>query len=658
MCPQYKKDAPAGGEMQTATTDRRTFESLSESEIQLEVLAKVFAINPAAICVVRFDNGLIVDVNESWQAMFGYSREEAIGHSALDLNLWLAKVDRDEWIKLMQDYSSIRNVELAVLRKSGERFVALCSAEIMSVADAKFILSTWLDISDRKRMEEELRDSKEYLESIINCLGDAIVVKDQLHRFVLVNDSFLKMEGKTRNEVLGETAYSMLPKDTADLVWKREEDTLNNGTQNADEIGLPDNKGNIRTFMARTARLIDKQGNRQFVGAFRDITDYRRLQQQFLQSQKMEAVGMLAGGVAHDFNNLLNVINGYCEIILEDLGPQDPLRNDVEQISMAGKRASSLTTQLLAFSRKQILQPEMLDLNDLISGMTPMLRRLIRENIEFAALAAPGLGLVSADPSKIQQIIMNLVVNAGDAMPDGGKLIIETANVELDEDYVRRHQAGKPGDYVMLAISDNGVGMDEATQARVFEPFFTTKGKGKGTGLGLSTVYGIVKQSDGYVWVYSEPGKGTTFKIYLPRMSGQAKDPAPENKKERSLRGSETLLVVEDEPAVRALTSRILREQGYTIIEAANGIEALDIARKHEGEINLLITDVIMPGVSGQDLAEQIRASRPDIKTLFVSGYTDNAIAHQGILDADVAFLQKPFTVQSLCRKVRAVLDS
>jgi len=644
MSPQDKEETAFNGKTR------------SETAIRPEVFAKAFAINPAAICVARYDDGKIMDVNASWQEIFGYSREEAIGHSALELNLWIEPQDRDTWVRQMQQFASVRNVELTVCRKSGEKFVALSSAEILAVADERFVLSTWLDISDRKGMEEELRDSKEYLERILNCLRDPVVVKDPLHRFVLVNQAFLDFAGKSREEVIGETAYSLLPREKADFIWAREEETLNQGIEQYEEIELPDKDGKIHTMMVRTARFMDKEGNKQFVAVLRDISDYRRLQEQFLQSQKMEAIGKLAGGVAHDFNNMLNVINGYCELILDELGPNNPLREDLNQISLAGKRASALTTQLLAFSRKQILQPEILNLNALIETLHPMLRRLIREDIEVVTVADPGLGRISVDPMKMQQVIMNLVVNAGDAMPEGGKLTIETANVEIDSEYASKNVAMKPGPYIMLAISDNGAGMDEETRSHLFEPFFTTKGKG--TGLGLSTVYGIVKQSNGFIWVYSEPGKGTTFKIYMPRVEGEAKELPTDTEKTQDLPGTETVLVVEDEPAVRGLTCRILRERGYAVLEASNGAEALDIARTHKGQIHLLITDVIMPGLSGRDLSRQIAASRPGIRTLFVSGYTDNAIVHHGILDADVAFLQKPFTVQSLCLKVREVLDS
>jgi CheY-like chemotaxis protein len=372
----------------------------------------------------------------------------------------------------------------------------------------------------------------------------------------------------------------------------------------------------------------------------------------------MEAVGVLAGGVAHDFNNLLTVINGYSDFLLKDLAHDDPRRDDLEQIKRAGQRATGLTSQLLAFSRKQVLQPRILDLNDAMLEASAILHRLIGEDIDLVTFPQPGLGLVKADPGQIQQIIMNLAVNARDAMPHGGKLTMETANADIDQKYVRRHPAGSVGRYVMLAISDNGMGMDAETQSHIFEPFFTTKGSQKGTGLGLSTVYGIVKQSDGLIWVYSELGRGATFKIYLPRVGGEVSEIESNGMEELSLQGNETVLVVEDEPSMRTLAARILRTQGYTTIEASNGEEALRIAQEFTGEIHLVLTDVIMPEMNGKTMASQLEAARPGIKVLFVSGYTNNAIVHHGVLNSNVAFLQKPFTAEALARKVRKVLDS
>ena len=524
--------------------------------------------------------------------------------------------------------------------------------------DLTFGISVLRARIERRRAEEALKESKEYLNQILNSLGDPLFVKNRGHRCVLVNEAFCAFLGRKREELLGTDCFDLLPAEIADSLKKKDDDIFVTGKEDTTEDALPDLNGNVHTFITKKSLVTDKSGDRLMIGVLRDITEYKRLQAQFQQAQKMEAVGILAGGVAHDFNNLLNVINGYCELLLEDFAADDSRRNELEQISLAGKRATSLTSQLLAFSRKQIMQPEFLDLNSVIAGMNVMLRRLIRENIELMVIPQQGLGLINADPGQIQQVIMNLAVNARDAMPQGGKLTIETSNVYLDEECVREHPAVKPGSYVMMAISDNGIGMNENTRSHLFEPFFTTKGKGKGTGLGLSTVYGIVKQSSGFVWVHSEPEKGSAFKIYFPKVEGSTSLFQEEDKLKQSPQGNETILITEDDSSLRALVARILAERGYAVLEASNGKEALDIAEKYAGEIHLVITDVIMPGIGGKELASRLSSARPGMKVLFVSGYTDSAIGRHGVLDPGVSFLQKPFTIENLTRKVRAVLDA
>ncbi|MGD0988985.1 MAG: ATP-binding protein [Candidatus Sulfotelmatobacter sp.] len=391
-----------------------------------------------------------------------------------------------------------------------------------------------------------------------------------------------------------------------------------------------------------------------------DVTERRALEQQLRQSQKMEAVGRLAGGIAHDFNNLLMVISGYSEFLLDRLGPDPALRAPAQEIASASQRASSLTRQLLAFSRKQMMAPKILDLNALVTENLKMLTRVIGEDIDLVMVPAPTLGAVRADAGQVDQVVMNLAVNARDAMPSGGKLTIETSNVTLDEEYARLHAPLSPGEYVMLAISDTGLGMDSETQSHIFEPFFTTKGP-KGTGLGLSTVYGIVKQSGGFVWVYSEVGKGTTFKIYFPRVPQIAETPAlaiPAEEVAATEPGTETILLAEDEANLRYLARQFLEKQGYKVLEAADGAAAMQIAVAHEGVIHLLLTDVIMPGMNGRELAQRISEIRPQTKVLYMSGYTENVIGHNGTLDAGVRLLQKPFTLRDLKSKVREVLDT
>ena len=390
-----------------------------------------------------------------------------------------------------------------------------------------------------------------------------------------------------------------------------------------------------------------------------DVTERRALEQQLRQAQKMEAVGRLAGGIAHDFNNLLMVISGYSEFLLERIGDDQEMRGHAREIANAAERATSLTRQLLAFSRKQMLDPKIVDLNSVVSENVKMLTRLIGEDIDLVMVPGQDIGAVKADPGQIEQVIMNLAVNARDAMPKGGKLTIETANVTLDANYARFHAPVKPGDYVMLAISDTGMGMDAETQAHIFEPFYTTKGL-KGTGLGLSTVYGIVKQSEGYIWLYSETGKGTSFKIYLPRFSatGEALATQPALAQEQTSKGHETILLVEDEENLRRLARQSLENQGYNVIDAPDGAAAIKISQAHPGPIHLLLTDVIMPGMNGRELANKLSPTRLEMRVLFMSGYTENHIGHNGTLDEGITLLQKPFTLSALRSKVREMLDT
>jgi nitrogen-specific signal transduction histidine kinase len=390
----------------------------------------------------------------------------------------------------------------------------------------------------------------------------------------------------------------------------------------------------------------------------RDISDRRRLEEQLWHAQKMEAVGQLAGGIAHDFNNLLTAILGYCNLVLDDVPNEDPLRVDLEEIRTAGERAASLTRQLLAFSRRQMLQPQVVDLNALVASMQKLLRRLVSEEIEVVTALAHDVPAVRADPTSLEQVLVNLAVNARDAMPNGGRLTIETSPAHLDAAFAASHVPMAPGHYVRLTVADTGVGMDEATRGRIFEPFFTTKEQGKGVGLGLATVYGIVKQNGGYIWVDSERGRGAVFTIYLPlaEITPSVRRADGSSVVDTRRRGWETVLLVEDEDAVRTLAREVLRRHGYVVLEARHGVDALRVAERHPDEIHLLVSDLVMPHMSGSDLAKRLSAGRPKMKVLFMSGYADRVV-HRDVTQG-VAFVQKPFTPETFARKVRSVLDA
>jgi PAS domain S-box-containing protein len=473
--------------------------------------------------------------------------------------------------------------------------------------------------------------------------------------FLEVNNAAMRQYGFSREEFLSMTIKDIRPPEEVPALMDDlsrisyplgDSKTWRHKRKDGSEIDVEITAHSF-DFSGRPARLV----------LAADVTERRTLETQLRQSQKMEAIGLLAGGVAHDFNNLLTAITGYSELALRRIRSDDPSRHDVEEILKAGERAAALTSQLLAFSRKQILQPRIIDFNSIVSEMEKMLRRLIGEDVVFRTVLDPELGNTRADPGQLEQVLMNLVINARDAMTRGGKLTIETRNVYLDEDYAKMHIAVVPGPYVMLAVSDTGVGMNEQTSARIFEPFFSTKEPGKGTGLGLSTIYGIVKQSGGNIWVYSEPGKGTTFKIYFPLVGAHTQRIATATEAEEISNGNETILLAEDEEIVRNLARQVLEMYGYRVLEAASGKEALFICEQNKEPIHLLITDVIMPEMGGPELASRVAKLCPETKVLYMSGYTDSAIVHQGELDESAKFIQKPFTAERLARKVREVLD-
>ncbi len=587
---------------------------------------------------------LLADVSESRLALFGVAVMVSAWYGG-----WKPGVVATAFALTVIAYFSLvgehtpAQMQTAILRMSLFFFVAM--------------LICWLNAALRST-QEDLRRSEANFRSLVTNAPYGVCSCDSTGKILDANPAFLELLGMTSpSEVVGEHIFNLYADadrwfDLADYLrssapfkgltaeWKRKEGTT------------------VVRVSGRSVTNGRKEGVVFEIFA-EDVTERRVLEQQLRQSQKMEAVGRLAGGIAHDFNNLLMVISGYSEFLLERLGAEPHLRGPAQEIASASERASSLTRQLLAFSRKQMLAPRTIHLNDIATENLKMLNRMIGEDIDLVFVPSPNLWPVRADSGQIEQVIMNLAVNARDAMPSGGKFTIETTNVTLDEDYARLHAPLPAGDYVMIAISDTGVGMDPETQSHIFEPFFTTKGT-KGTGLGLSTVYGIVKQSGGYIWVYSEMGRGTTFKIYLPRVASaepaaQVAAPAQSPKVEP---GTETILLVEDEANLRYLARQYLEKQGYKVIEAADGAVAMQIAVAHEAVIHLLLTDVIMPGMNGRELAQRISEIRPNVKVLYMSGYTENVIGHNGTLDVGVRLLQKPFNLRDLKSKVREVLDA
>jgi len=531
-------------------------------------------------------------------------------------------------------------------------------------------LAIGMDVSDRRRTEERYRafiaQSSEGVSrlEIDPPVPTTLSEEEQIDRLYAgariaeCNDAMARMYGYREARDLVGTRLADLHNVTDPTNREQIRAFIRASYRMSDsETREHDRDGRPRVFLNNVVGFVEDGHLVRVWGTQRDVTEQRQLEEQFRQSQKMEAVGQLAGGIAHDFNNLLTAILGNTQLLLRDLPPGDAKRGDVEEIRKASERAASLTRQLLAYSRRQMLQPEVLNLNGVVAEMDKMLRRLIGEHIALVTVLAPDLGHVRADPNQLEQVIVNLAVNARDAMAQGGTLTIETANVDLDETYAQTHLGSVPGPHTMLAVTDTGVGMDAGVRAHLFEPFFTTKEVGRGTGLGLATVYGIVKQSDGYISVYSEVGRGSSFKIYLPRIATPSDAPVGPQRG-RPARGNETVLVVEDEPAVLTLSRRALETQGYVVLAASDATAALRIVERHGGTIHLLVTDVVMPGLSGRELADKLAARRPGIRVLYMSGYPGDAVVEHGSLPAGSAFLQKPFSPDSLARKVRDVLDA
>ncbi|MGH9804980.1 MAG: PAS domain S-box protein, partial [Candidatus Acidiferrales bacterium] len=618
-----------------------------------------FRSTPDAMSISRQRDGVLIEVNEAFERLSGYRRGEVLGKTPIELNLWDDPGERGRLMPRLLREGRLAEQEVRFRSRGGELRICLVSAEMITLGAEPCILTIARDISDSKRAEEALRESEERYRLLFESNPHPMWVFDRgSYRFLAVNQAAVDQYGYSRQEFLGMTIADIRPEEDVPRLMDR----LAHPANHLEKAGTwrHRKKDGSLIDVEITTHPIQFAGRPAEIVLANDITERRTLEEQLRQSQKMEAVGRLAGGIAHDFNNLLMVIAGHGELLHDKLPKESPLLRHADEIRQTADRATALTRQLLAFSRRQVLQPRVLDLNSVVGDMESMLGRLIGEDIELVTRLNPELGRVKADPSQLEQVLMNLVVNARDAMPEGGKLTLVTDNVQLDEAYSNAHVAVKPGEYVMLAVSDTGRGMEKEILAHAFEPFFTTKEKGKGTGLGLATAYGIVKQSGGNIWVYSEPGHGTTFKVYLPRV-GQGAEPAvlPAPRRESGkVRDKLNVLLVEDEAPLRLLVRSFLESSGHNVLEAGSGEEALRIAAESKQPIHLLMTDVVMPGITGRVLADQLAGRHPGMKVLFMSGYTEDAIVHHGVLEAGLAFLQKPFTITALAQKMKEVMGS
>ncbi len=603
-------------------------------------------------------NGRFEIINNRFTEMFGYTLKECNKPDFNFMTLVAPEsrqmiIEREEALKRGESVPKL--YEFTALTKWGRRIICEASVAHFNYKEGIATQGIIRDITSRKRAEQQIR----ILSKAVEQNPASIVITGTDAEIEYVNSTFTKITGYPFEEVVGKNPRILqsgqTPRERYDELWE----TITSGKVWEGEFINRKKDGSIFYEKAWISPIFDEQGKiSHYLGVKEDITEKRQLQEQFLQSQKMEAIGQLAGGIAHDFNNLLTVINGYVEVIISSIDRNSPFFEDLYEIKHAGEKAASLTRQLLAFSRKQIMKPRVFNLNNLLKGLEKMLGRLIGEHINLITVYDRELKPVKADPGQLEQVVLNLAVNARDAMPEGGRLSIETRNVRVDEEYARLHRGMRGGEYVLLSISDTGIGMDEYTREHIFEPFFTTKGKGKGTGLGLSTVYGIVRQSGGFVWVYSEPGMGTEIKVYLPAAREEEARRIEKEAEKKTLTGSETIIVAEDEEIVREFIVSVLKNYGYTVLVAKNKNEALEIALSHEGGLDLLLSDVVMPGGTGVELANDLRKKHPELKVLLMSGYSDEAFGERGLSEFGGNFIQKPFSIEELAEKVRNTLDS
>ncbi len=633
-------------------TERKQAEAdLRESEARFRTL---FENAPMGLYRTTPD-GRILAGNPAFVRMLGYSSFEEFASRDLNAGGFEPEYNRSQFIDLMEAQGEVAGLECVWHKKDGGELYVRENSRAIRDEDGKILYyeGTVEDITEHKRAEaEHLR-----LVTAIEQSEEAVLITNTAGRIEYVNPAFTRITGYSREEALGQNP-NILKSGKQNLAFYQELwTTILKGQPWRGEIINQRKDGCLYTEQMNITPVRGPHGEvTHFIATKQDVTDHRVLEAQLQQAAKIEAVGRLAGGVAHDFNNLLTIINGYAELLIDQLAADPEVSGQLQEIKSAGDRAASLTRQLLAFSRRQVLAAQVLDLNAVIDNLENMLRRLIGEDVKLYTHLAPALGRVKADPGQIEQVIMNLAVNARDAMPSGGSLTIETRNVVLDEGYARTHASVKAGPHVMLAVSDTGVGMSPETQAHIFEPFFTTKEKGQGTGLGLATVYGIVKQSGGSIWAYSEMGQGSVFKVYLPVVNDSLVVSEQAAAETDSHPGTETILVVEDEEGVRSLVRIELESFGYKVLATDDVESALATCANYDGPVDLLLTDVVMPHMSGPGVAKKVAALRPNIKVLYMSGYTDDAIVHHGVLTQEMPFIQKPFTPLALRKKIREVL--